>query len=226
MKNLPKKPEPVTGIFSDIQNEVSAESAPLLQFISRYAGWIAAFVIILVLILAGTALWNWYYGGKLEEARSELARVNLRLQGEEKEKALAKLVETVPDDMKMFAYMSLGHAALENNNANLAADAYAKAASLGENNSLAHAAAMAQANILLGKGEFQKGLDILKKMAENDPTLGQTSQFKEILAEAAQNAGDNELARTTYEELAKQANPQEAGYYRSRAAALQAKIQK
>ena len=69
-------------LLQDLQAEVSAENAPLLQFITKYAGVIAGIVLALLLILGGMAIWNWNKSGKEDEARAELARINMQLKGE------------------------------------------------------------------------------------------------------------------------------------------------
>ena len=74
-KNQGGEPSP---LFHDLQAEVAAESAPLLQFMLRHAGLIAGVAVLFLLVLAGTGLWGWYSGGKSEDARQELARISMR----------------------------------------------------------------------------------------------------------------------------------------------------
>lgn len=211
---------PETSLFADIQNEVSAESAPLLQFITRYAGWIAGFVILLLLILGGMAIWNWFQESRLEETRNELAYINLKLKGTEKEQALLSLANKAPNSMQMLVYLTLGHCAQENNNTQLALEAYGKAATLGENTALGLGATLSNASLLLKAGKAADALALLQQLEQQAPTLAQMAQFRVLLAEAALKAGDSQLAAKTYQALSKQTPRREAAYYQARAKEL------
>lgn len=213
-----------SNIFSDIQNEVSAESAPLLQFITKNASFIAGGVLLLLLILGGLALWNWYQGSKQTEAREELAAININLKGQDKEKALSALAEKAPKNMRMLIHMSLGQTAHENKNLDLAIHSYERAAELGEGTALGFAAMLGHASLLLEKGEYAKALERLRVLEEKSPTVAQMSQFKLLLGEAAAKAGETRLAISAYEDLARQSAQREGAYYRSRIAELSSQL--
>lgn len=99
--------EETSPLFRDLQAEVSSESAPLLQFMLRHAGIIAGVVILFLLVLAGTGIWRWYSGGKNEDARQELARVSMTMQGQERLKALAALADKAPSDVRLSVLLAL-----------------------------------------------------------------------------------------------------------------------
>lgn len=209
-----------SGFLRDIQSEVSDENAPLLRFITRNAGAIAGGVITLLLILGGWAGWNWYHAGKQKEATDELARINMQLKGEEKDKALAALAEKAPAGVKLFIYLNLGKSALENNNPDLAAEAYAKASSLGGDTALGLAAALGKASILLLQGNNGQALDLLRDVDAKLPESARSPQLRAMLAEAALKNGDIGLAQKTYREMAEKLNSPEGDYFRSRAEAI------
>ena len=72
-QNTPESPT----LLNDLKAEVSAESAPLLQFIVRHSGLIVGVVVILLVALVGTAVWRWHQGGLQAEAQTELARIGI-----------------------------------------------------------------------------------------------------------------------------------------------------
>ncbi len=224
MREQKKNEDGSSGLLDGIQSEVSAESAPLLNFITRHASSIAGIVLILLLILGGMAIWNWYHGGKQKEARQELARINAQLKGADKNTALAKLAENAPESTKLFIYMSLGQSAQENGDPVLAADAYAKAASLDGDGALGLTAALGSVGSLLMQAEYVQALTLLQELDRKLPEASKSMEFKQMLAEAAAKAGQPQLAYQTYENLASTVKTPEAAYFKSRAEALKKEI--
>ena len=76
-QNTPESPT----LLNDLKAEVSAESAPLLQFIVRNSGLIVGVVVVLLVALVGTAVWRWHQGGLQAEAQTELARIGITRAG-------------------------------------------------------------------------------------------------------------------------------------------------
>lgn len=210
-----------SNIFSDIQGEVGAEQAPLLQFIIKYASWITSGVIILLIILGAMALWNWHQTTKLEEAQNQLSEINLKMSGQEKEKALQTLLETAPDNLKVYIYLELAQTAQENGNTDLALSSYNKATELGESSALGFAAQLGAVAMLLSKGEYPQALAKMQGMAQASPNMAQMPQFRLLLAEIAEKADNKELALQTWQELASQAPEREAAYYKQKIRSLQ-----
>ena len=75
-QNTPESPT----LLNDLKAEVSAESAPLLQFIVRNSGLIVGVVAVLLVALVGTAVWRWHQGGLQAEAQTELARIGITMR--------------------------------------------------------------------------------------------------------------------------------------------------
>lgn len=226
MQEQNKSPENGNSLFNGIQSEVSAENAPLLNFITKNASYIAGIVLLLLLILGGMAVWNWYHGAKQDEARRELARINAELKGADRSQALAKLAADAPESTKLFIYMSLGQNAQENGDPVLAADAYAKAASLDGDGALGLTAALGSVGSLLMQAEYVQALALLEELDRRLPDASKSMEFRQMLAEAAAKAGKPELALKVYENLAATVKTPEAAYFRSRAEALKQEIDK
>lgn len=206
------------AFLDGLQSEVSAESAPLLQFITRYAGFIAGAVVLLLLIVGAMAIWQWQHNAKQREAREELARVSLELSGSAKAEALARLAKDAPDSVQLYAWLSAAQSAMANGDAALAQEAYATAAQLDERGALGLAAALGSAQTLLEQGEYARAAAILGEIETKYPQAAQSPQLKQLLAEAAVRANDLPLAIRTYEWLA--AESPDTAYYKTRIAAL------
>lgn len=209
-----------SGLLGGIHNEVGAESAPLLEFITRHAPVLAGIVLALLLILGGMAVWNWYHGVKQKEAREEMDRINTQLKGADKNQALAKLAENAPDSVKLFIYMSLGQSAQENGDPVLAAEAYAKAAKLDGDGALGLTAALGSVSSLLMQQEFPQALALLQELEAKLPESRKSPALRQMLAEAAYHAGKLELAQKTYEALGQETQTPQGAYFRSRARAI------
>lgn len=220
MNQQKNRDESSSGLFQGIQSEVGAESAPLLDLITRHAGLIAGLAIALLLVVGGMGLWIWHQNSKLQDAREALARINIEKKGADRLAALSRLAEDAPDNAKLFIYMSLGQTAQENGNPTLAADAYAKAAQLDGDGPLGLTAALGSAGSLLMQGEFKQGLALLKEFEAKLPEDRRSIQLRQMLAEAASKAGDYDLAFRTYEALASEVKSTEGAYFRARADAL------
>ena len=210
-------------LLRDLQAEVSSESAPMLEFMLRHAGTIAGIVVLFVLVLAGTGIWNWYTSSKNDEARQALARVVLQTSGPEQAKELAALAEKVPADVRFSTYLALGQSAMSSGDHAAAADAFAKAAQASEG-PIALVAGMNEAGAMLKAGKYAEALALLQKLQSSLPGEVSAPQLKQMTAEAAVAAGQTEQAARIYLALSREAQGLNAEYYHARATALAPKI--
>lgn len=216
------QPAQPAGLFDGIQNEVSAENAPLLNFITRYAGVIATVLILFLAILAGMGIWNWRSGNQQKEAREDLVKIMGLEDASQKEKALEELAKRAPDSVRMYVLLTLGQVAYQNNNLPLAARAYEEAAALDKNSALGLSAALGSVSALLAQGDARQAVAMLQRIETEIPGAVNSLRLKEILAEAAFKARDLPLAISTYEWLAQQTQAPEKDYFLSRIDALKA----
>ena len=219
----PQKNQVAEGasLLSEIQTEISAESAPLLRFILRYANIIAVLIVSLLLLVAGTGLWQCRSSAKNAEVMDELARIVMTKQGEDRTKALSALVLVSPDKTKSAIYMALGQSAVESGEYAVAAAAYADAARQDSEGSLGTSAMIAQACVLLKEGKSVEAVPLLQEAEKRLPEQARTPQLRKMLAEAAIAAGRKDLAISIYNNLAALAPDREGDYFRARAAALE-----
>nr|WP_296984639.1 tetratricopeptide repeat protein [uncultured Desulfovibrio sp.] len=206
-------------LLRDLQAEVSHENAPLLQFMLRHAGLIAGVLVVFLLVLVGTGIYNWHGDSRAEEARDALARATLQHSGTDQVKALAQLAESVPSSTRFAAYMALAQSALANGDYDTAAQAYGKAAK-STDGAFSLSAALGEAGILLQAGKSAQALTLLQGLQNALPGGASVPQLRQMLAEAAIAAGQKELAARTYLALARETDGVNSSYLRTRAAEL------
>lgn len=211
---------PMPQLMQDLQGEVSAESAPLLQFIVRYAGLIATVVLVLLLALGGMGIWKWHKGKNLEESRAELLRISRDLSGAERDAALESLAARAPAEARAYILMTLGQSAQASGNHQLAAHAFGRAAEIDRDGALGLGAAINQAGALLMQNEPAKALTALQALEVRKPDLAQSPAFRQLLAEAAARAGQKGVAASAYRALGQAPGP-DGAYFRARAAELE-----
>lgn len=74
------------------------------------------------------------------------------------------------------------------------------------------------------QGKYPEALALLQELALKLPSANHSVQFQELLAEAANKAGNLALAQSTYSRLATELDTPQAAYFRTRAAELAAQI--
>lgn len=200
-------------LLRDLQAEVSAESAPLLQFIVQNGRYIAGGVALFLVVLACVGLWRWHAAGVAREANEELARALLIQDGEERLKALGTLADRTPEDHRFSVLTALARAAAEQGNHAAAADAYGRAADVAGKTPAGTAATLARAAMLLRAGRAADALPALQALDAGLPeTLRQS--LLPFLADAARQAGRKDLAAELYRRLADGLPEDEGAYYR------------
>ena len=206
-------------LLRDLQLEVSQESAPLLQFMLRHAWLIAGVLVLFLLVLAGTGIYNWHSDSRAEEARDALARATLQYRGADRVKALAQLAENAPSSARFATYMALAQSALDNDDYDTAAQAYGKAAK-STDGAFGLSAALGEVGILLKAGKSAQALTLLQGLQNALSGGASVPQLRQMLAEAAIGAGQKELAARTYLALARETDGVNSSYLRTRAAEL------
>lgn len=214
---------PDSALLRDLQAEVSTESAPLLQFIVKYGGVIAGFVIIFVVLLTGTGLWRWHTTTRNEATQTELARLCLRPVGAEQVKALTEVAKNAPDGVRFAAWLAVGQSALRAQDATTAADAFARAAKE-DTGAFGLMASLNTAGALLTAGKPAEALTQLQQLRHSLPDTVNTQPLVQLEAEAANAAGQAEEAARLYLTLARKTQGLDSTYFRTRAATLAPKL--
>ena len=189
-QNTPESPT----LFNDLKAEVSAESAPLLQFIVRNSGLIVGVVVVLLVALVGTAVWRWHQGGLQAEAQTELARIGITMKGGDRLKALDDLAAKAPENMRYSIYLMQAEFAMQDQDYSRAEQAYATAAKLDADGAMGLMAALGQAGALIKLDRPADAVTLLQ--------------------------GLTDVAVAAYEALAASQPGLDGEFYRSRAEAL------
>ncbi|MBO4336364.1 MAG: tetratricopeptide repeat protein [Desulfovibrio sp.] len=207
------------GLFQELGTEVSQESAPLLEFITKNGGKIAACVLILVVITGISALWQWQKQKGHDAFIEEMASQDIKLSGNEKVKAFADLAERAPSDMRAIAQLRLADIASENQDMARAKDAYALAAQADADGVTGSMAALAQAASLLRLEKYDEALSLLQSLEQR--FSGETPfVLRSLTADAAERSGKKELAAQILKEMASSLPEAEAGFLTRRAEEL------
>lgn len=206
-------------LLGDLKTEVSAESAPLLQFLVANSKAIAVVVLLLLIALAGTGIWRWHAASRAEEALAALAKARLTASEADRVKALATLAETTPEEFRYGVLSALARSAAEAGDLDRAALAYGEAARLDRGGPMGLAAELARAGVLLRAGRGEDALTLLRELEGALPEESR-QELLPLVADAAELAGKKDVAAAAYARLG-EANPGEDGaFYRARAAEL------
>lgn len=208
-----------SALLRDLQEEVTAETAPLLQFITRHAALIAGTVIVFLLVLAVSGILQWYNGSQVTKGREELARICEGQKSQDKIDALSALHDNVPEAMRVPVLLELAQAAFELGQGDRAAEAYAKAAA-SDSGAIGIIAVFGEAGSKLKSGKNEEALALLQGLSNRLTTVSQSATLRQMIAEVAEKAGKNELAAMTWTSLAKEAEGMEKAYFQSRADAF------
>lgn len=209
-----------SALLRDLQEEVTAETAPLLQFITRHAALIAGTVIVFLLVLVVTGLFQWYNGNKVTKAREELARIFEGQNSQDKINALSALYDNVPEVMRVPVLLALAQSAFELGQGKLAAETYAMAAD-SDNGAIGIVAILGEVGSKLKDEKYGEALGILHGLADRQPTISQSVVLRQMIAEVADKAGKKDIAAKTWVALAKEAEGMEKAYFQSRADAFE-----
>lgn len=215
-------------LLEGIQGEVAAENAPLLDFITRYAGIIGGVAILFLLVLGAMGIWNWWNARQINELRMELSRIVLQKDIDAQYASLAKLANEAPASLKFSIYMNMARLARAKGDSALAAECYANAAAQDEKGSLGLAAALGEVGSLLEQGKYEEALTRLQELEKRAPNVKNSIYLQQIMADAALKTGNKQLAMEIFRKLAGEVSEgSEAGavsgqgaYYRKRSEQL------
>ena len=207
---------PQQGILNEIGGEVSEESAPLLEFITKHGGKIAGAVLLFLLVTGLCALWQWHTRKSADDYLTEMAKITQMQNKDEALAALEALAKKVPDGIQNAIRLTLADLAIRNNNTQKAAEAFEACAKADGEGTVGTMAQLSLAMTHLKTENWQDALTLLtdleKKFAPKVPSI-----VRELTAEAAQGAGNTKRAAELFDLLAQEETGDAAAYYRYRA---------
>ena len=213
--NIPK-------FSAEMQAEVSPEAAPLWNFVLTHARRIAAGVVVVVVAILAVACWQWYREGQVADERFALGRITSIQDPARRAAALEGFLKDAPSALGTATQLELASTAVEMQNWDKAAAAYAAVADLEGDTPLAYAARLNHAQVLMHKGDFAAARDEFRALAAEAPAEAAAVMHQQV-AEAAEAAGDKAGALAAYEAAVAALPPadqESAAFLRARIAEL------
>ena len=210
-------------VLGDVKAEVSPEAAPLWEFVLTHARAIALAVLGVIVLIIAVAAWQWYRESAAASARDDLGRIAASLDPAARLKALEDFAADAPSSVYLAAQLELARAAVESENWDKAAAAYAAVAERDPDSPLAFSARFNRADVLLRQGKAAEAATELETLLSQAPD-NLKPFLNEQIGEAAEAAGRKDKAIAAYQAAVKELTsiaPAEAAYYQDRIAKLQ-----
>lgn len=210
-------------VLGDIQAEVSPEAAPLWNFVLTHARTLALAVAALIVVIIGVAAWQWYAESSAESARQDLGRIAATADPAARIQALEAFAADAPAAVYLAAQMELAAAAVEAQDWDKAAAAYAAVAERDKDTPLAFTASLNRADVLLRQGKAADALAQLERLLPQAPA-DLKAALNEQIGEAAEAAGQPRKAVEAYKAALSSLPPDamaESAYYQDRISRLQ-----
>lgn len=209
-------------VLGEMKAEISPEAAPLWNFVIENARLIALGVLAVIALIIGVAAYHWYQESAANKAREELGRITTMREPAARLAALEAFTAAVPKGVQLAVHMELAAAAVQSENWDKAAAAYADVVGREKDTPLAFTAAMNRVDILMRQGKAAQALPELEALLPKAPKEIQMMINVQI-GETAEAAGQPARAITAYQAVIAGIAPdaQETEYYKSRIDQLQ-----
>lgn len=200
------------GLIEEIGSEVSQESAPLLEFITKNGGKIAAVVIIFLLITGLSALWQWH---TKKDSQEFLLSMTKAMESQNKKEGIAtleNLAHNAPGAMQSIAYLTLANFAAQNSDQGTAQKAYAQAAAADADGVSGIMASFCEISTLMKMEKYAEAMQAIATLEARFPT-NKPLLLRELKAYAAQYSGDTKLAAAIFADISKEYKGEEGDYF-------------
>ena len=189
-----------TPLFVDtLQQSVSKEAAPLLNFVLKHIKMIAAGLLALVMLISGVGMYHYMHDQKILTAQTELATLAAGASTEAQLADLKAFVETVSAEVRPAALLTLAKASLRVNDYAAAESAWAALQATGID-SMREIAGMGRANAYAKMGKLTEAVTVLETLVPQ-ASKAYVLTVKHQLALMAEQSGDVEKALAVYKEL-------------------------
>lgn len=217
--------EPHSPLLVDsLQQSVSKEAAPLLNFVLKHIKAIALGLFLLIGAIAGAGIYNYMHEQSILEAQETLMTLSAGASTEAQLNNLKAFVGTAPEQVRPAALLALAKASLRVKDYAAAAEAWGTLQGLGVD-SMRDLAGLGRADAYARMGEYKKAQEVLTQML---PTASEAYKLpaKHQLAIMAEKSGDVKTSVTLYKELEEDVPEANKAFYAHKIAALTLKLKK
>lgn len=217
--------EPHSPLLVDsLQQSISKEAAPLLNFVLKHIKAIALGLVLLVSTIAGAGIYNYMHDQKILKAQETLATLSVGASTEAQLDTLKSFVGTAPDQVRPAALLALAKASLRVKDYVSAAEAWGTLQKL-DVGSMRDLAGLGRADAYARMGEYKNAQDVLAQML---PTVSDAYKLpaKHQLAIMAEKSGDVKTSVTVYKELEENVPDANKAFYAHKIAVLNLKLKK
>lgn len=209
------------ALLDKMSSEVAPEISPLLRLLIENSRRIGLAVAVFVLAAAGYGVYTWHAGKQKLEAQNELGAILVVTDGAVRLERLQAFLPAAPAAVKEAVFLAIAGTAAEIGNYTAAADAWGQIA-LVPKSSLYVTAMVGKAENLSRAGKDAEALAALASMTIPTDSAA-TGLVNALVADLAEKTGDFAKAADACEKLVADAainNPEEADFWRQKAAAL------
>lgn len=218
------QPKPITGklieaqrkaeeqehapkVLSEVQAEVSSEAAPLWDFVQNNARLIALAVVAVLILVLAFGVFQWNRDRAISNAQAELGAITALSDPAQRLSRLEAFAPEAPKAIKIAVYLEMGLAAGQSENWQAAEQAYSAILALEGETPLALVVRLNRSDALLALGRPEQALEDLEyvKARTQDQTV--LRGLEELIAEAAEQAGQNERAIAAFQNSLSMLNP-------------------
>ncbi|SIN73505.1 hypothetical protein [Halodesulfovibrio marinisediminis] len=222
---MTEQKEPHSPLLMDsLQQSVSKEAAPLLNFVLKHIKMIALGLFLLISAIAGAGIYSYMHEQSILVAQQQLMTLSQGASTEAKLNELRAFAEAAPEDIRPAALLALAKASLRIKDYVSAADAWGTLQNLGAD-SMRDLAGLGRADAYARMGDYKKAQEVLTQML---PTAAEAYKLpaKHQLAIMAEKSGDVETSVKLYKELEENVPEANKAFYAHKIAALNLKLKK
>jgi predicted negative regulator of RcsB-dependent stress response len=208
----------------DILNQVHESTPdtlhPLLDYIIKNGKIIAAGVAAIILIAGGISGYKYMNQQKMIKAQSEMGVIQIKYSGEKEATELVAFAKEAPEVMKPAVQLAIAKAWMDAGNYANAKNAWAVVGKTTPE--MAPIAGLGEAKCLMLENKPGEAVTILQALV-NSASAPYTPSINRLIAEAAEQDGNLQVAITAYQALLTSA-PQEASFFEFKIKELKAKL--
>ncbi len=211
-----------TGLFDELQHEVSQEAQPMLTFIIKNYKQILMAVGALVVVIAAYGIYDYSAKSSLQAARAELGDIIVNKDGAERLTALEAFVAKAPEEVRSAALFEMVRLQSEAGDADKVLAAWERLSGV-LTGDMALVARLGKAQALATAGKAEDALAVMEGVESSAPESFKTYATLQ-LALVAEQAGKLDRALAAYEGLLAESANADKEHFSRKITALKARI--